>query len=621
MSDTVARARHALSLDDERTTFHPVRIDTTKEDGAGATPRIREVWFAGVHSDVGGGYPDDDLAHVPLCWMMQEAAAADAERRRTPVPCRPAQAALDQASPLAPMHDSRAGLSALYRYDPRRTDDVRVGGNSPIVHHAVAEKMVFGTENYAPLALPAVARVLMPDGTLQPFHGFHAHAMKKTGSAVVLPEETPEHRAERAVAFLKDPNGDYVDLTRDMIWWRRVGYFALLDAILLAVSLPWTAPWLSQQLTKALIVTAGALAPSWAEAWQRHLADAENGLGSNLNDLSGSLGGFAPSYARVWVAVIVAQPLVSILVLGLAYVLYRSNGWLRDRIADLARCAWFINQQSTGPVVAPRPITSRIARRVRHSTVALGIANLVANYLFPTASSRGPGPRRVDFDRAHDGGLSRRSRQSLPSQRVPSRVAGAERGRGDSGCRTIHHRQSVLAVRHPGGKRPFLHGVDRHEHALLDRRNPVGVTGFKSSALLYMLAAPLRRWWSGDWFQPVARIGESGTVEWLLYPADGGAPPELPRSRTPKLRWRDVFDLRAIQNKAPSQDSDAAAKLPDIRRRFVATFTAQGTGELFLFVNDVLAAVPFGPTIYGFYLNNSGSANVTVKLTPEPTLP
>ncbi|MFL5063189.1 MAG: phospholipase effector Tle1 domain-containing protein, partial [Xanthobacteraceae bacterium] len=32
--------------------------------------RLRQVWFAGAHSDVGGGYPNDGLSFVPLCWMI-----------------------------------------------------------------------------------------------------------------------------------------------------------------------------------------------------------------------------------------------------------------------------------------------------------------------------------------------------------------------------------------------------------------------------------------------------------------------------------------------------------------------------------------------------------------------
>jgi uncharacterized protein (DUF2235 family) len=78
LSKKVKRACHALSLDDERTTFHPILWDQGKhEDQA----RITQVWFAGVHSNVGGGYPEDQLSNVSLEWMMQHARQAGLDLR------------------------------------------------------------------------------------------------------------------------------------------------------------------------------------------------------------------------------------------------------------------------------------------------------------------------------------------------------------------------------------------------------------------------------------------------------------------------------------------------------------------------------------------------------------
>src|ERR1043166_3989415 len=78
LNPLVRKACHALSLDDERTTFHPLLWDESLEPeltGARTTAseRISQVWFAGVHSNVGGGYPDDSLAHVSLTWILSEA--------------------------------------------------------------------------------------------------------------------------------------------------------------------------------------------------------------------------------------------------------------------------------------------------------------------------------------------------------------------------------------------------------------------------------------------------------------------------------------------------------------------------------------------------------------------
>jgi uncharacterized protein (DUF2235 family) len=64
--------RHAMALDERRAKFRTNRVKAS--DGTD----YKQLWFAGVHSDVGGGYeaPRNRLARVPLRWMMNEAYAA-----------------------------------------------------------------------------------------------------------------------------------------------------------------------------------------------------------------------------------------------------------------------------------------------------------------------------------------------------------------------------------------------------------------------------------------------------------------------------------------------------------------------------------------------------------------
>ena len=56
---------HALALDERRPSFLPIRVE-------GAC----EVWFRGVHSDIGGGNENRGLNDVTLRWMMHKAMAA-----------------------------------------------------------------------------------------------------------------------------------------------------------------------------------------------------------------------------------------------------------------------------------------------------------------------------------------------------------------------------------------------------------------------------------------------------------------------------------------------------------------------------------------------------------------
>jgi uncharacterized protein (DUF2235 family) len=71
----VLTARHAMAIDEHRRPFPITRFDPRAV--ADSEGRYRETWFAGVHSDVGGQYPDDhDLSDLAFGWMVDEAADA-----------------------------------------------------------------------------------------------------------------------------------------------------------------------------------------------------------------------------------------------------------------------------------------------------------------------------------------------------------------------------------------------------------------------------------------------------------------------------------------------------------------------------------------------------------------
>ena len=72
VSRSVQRAVHLVSVDETRKPFEPTLMNHDPD-------RIDEVWFPGVHSDVGGGYQHDALGAITLDYMverMQERAAA-----------------------------------------------------------------------------------------------------------------------------------------------------------------------------------------------------------------------------------------------------------------------------------------------------------------------------------------------------------------------------------------------------------------------------------------------------------------------------------------------------------------------------------------------------------------
>jgi uncharacterized protein (DUF2235 family) len=77
-------ARHALAIDERRRPFPAYRFD--REAVATSEGRFLEVWFAGVHSDVGGQYLDDHkLSDQAFLWMVDEGVAAGLKVERNAV--------------------------------------------------------------------------------------------------------------------------------------------------------------------------------------------------------------------------------------------------------------------------------------------------------------------------------------------------------------------------------------------------------------------------------------------------------------------------------------------------------------------------------------------------------
>jgi uncharacterized protein (DUF2235 family) len=76
LSDAVLCARQALAIDERRIKFEPALWEADPSLGPGEEQRVKQVWFEGVHSDVGGGYGDTGLSDTALLWMAEEATRA-----------------------------------------------------------------------------------------------------------------------------------------------------------------------------------------------------------------------------------------------------------------------------------------------------------------------------------------------------------------------------------------------------------------------------------------------------------------------------------------------------------------------------------------------------------------
>jgi hypothetical protein len=230
LAPQVKRACHALSIDDERTTFHPVLWTEAGESTApidtnGARwikdERLSQVWFTGVHANVGGGYPDDALAYIPLCWIMREAQLHGISFKTDPPDdpdaFRSAASARDKDGR---QYNSRAGIAGYYRYGPRKIKDLchnRLSGRKrdtveialPKIHETVLRRLRSDSNAYAPIGIPG------------------EYAVVSTHGEIWDSAQNPCETADEALA-----RAEQQETVWNIVWLRRLVYFATLAASL-----------------------------------------------------------------------------------------------------------------------------------------------------------------------------------------------------------------------------------------------------------------------------------------------------------------------------------------------------------------------------------------------------
>jgi uncharacterized protein (DUF2235 family) len=202
--------RHAVSIDERRCFFRDNlwgKPFQPGEPGFRVSQDIKQVWFCGVHSDVGGSYPEGEsgLSKITLEWMLREAKLAglrinDNEAKRVLGVAPPAP--FVRPDPTDGQHESLNGpwwaLEFLphYKYDKRKGRphwtwpplgehrhlpiDAETHQNLAVLHESVFDrrqnvpeycpKNLVGTdyprEKYAPLFPDAPGYMKTPDGQL-----------------------------------------------------------------------------------------------------------------------------------------------------------------------------------------------------------------------------------------------------------------------------------------------------------------------------------------------------------------------------------------------------------------------------------------------------------------------
>lgn len=128
IGNNVSIARHALAIDEHRSDFVPT-IWNLKEN-----MDLKQMWFAGSHSDIGGSYKPDAngavLSDNALGWMIDEAQKAGLET----------ESFLEEGiteSPLGKLHNSRR---SFYRVKKKYYRDINQANGSVLIHKSVKQR-------------------------------------------------------------------------------------------------------------------------------------------------------------------------------------------------------------------------------------------------------------------------------------------------------------------------------------------------------------------------------------------------------------------------------------------------------------------------------------------------
>ena len=585
----VRRARHALALDDERDSFWPLLWDEIAEEELRAKnlagfdwineERVRQVWFTGMHADVGGGYPDESLSYVSLLWMVAEAQECDlrtvdsiTERYRALV------------NSYGPMHDSRAGVGAYYRYQPRKIaallepvsentlslrdpeiqddNNVRKGLiRKPLIHESAIARIASGTDGYAPIALPDDFEIF-PDIAREtaPLETTGGPETRETPNcAPLLPQEV---RNQLAAAGIKSAIATAMESALDFVWKRRNLYFINVAATTAALVWPWIAGRAPNQFAEGGADPGSILLITTAREW----------LGKLITLLAAPL----PDITRRWTDAWAASPFSFIILVAIISFLRGRSTKLETQLRDKSRSIWHsaiprIPPASAGqsPAGLGQHVESRI-ERFRNSAPFQRSLQILKWGLLPNVYAILMALLIVWLI------LATVTQVALPYLETgksfcPSQTAGFATNLlcNDAQFTVVQDQDYVITFEVTSDWKDGSYATD-----------PRGVAAGDMRWLVGYLGAPFRRVIGARYLQPIAE------VRW----------PETPdRSAGAMLQALDV------------------QLVPDEPNRFQARFTARAGGQLYLFSNDAVSLVGLDHFYTKSPAANAGTATITVE--------
>lgn len=171
LSDKIQVALHAMAIDEKRSAFSPTLWVRPPDAESPPGQVVEQVWFSGVHSNIGGSYPDSGLSDTALDWMIKRLRAHT-------------QLAFDDAYIADYVHPDALGKGVESRKLPLYVDS-RIYPYQRLLKQQVPSGSGFG--NWFRRSFRALDRRNIPPHGLQPIgERLHVSVLERCATPVVF---------------------------------------------------------------------------------------------------------------------------------------------------------------------------------------------------------------------------------------------------------------------------------------------------------------------------------------------------------------------------------------------------------------------------------------------------
>jgi hypothetical protein len=478
--------------------------------------------------------------------------------------------------PYDKLNDSRHGLAGYYRYQPRKLADIYSRPPYKLSLRDDFQHIVDIFENRPDPEREVMAELAIAQSyVVRPNPKIHQSVLDRIRigndgyAPIVLPEWYDVVGHDGAIV----PNGAIApsdarsrairqEQVWDWVWGRRIVYFLTVFASLFLAALPLIERW---RPGRGPVSPAEVVVP--------------------IIDL---IAAFLPSFVKPWLNAFRNSPGRFLIGLLLVSGLMIAGGWMQGHIRDLMRGIWRTPD-------APATGSGGVVYRIRSAGPYRAFFYLLKYWILPTLfallifvfllAAAITLVNRVSFTAFDLAGRVCASSQNRPARLVTG-VATAQ-----FETRTLCT-ATGLAVESNRSYRITLVVTDPWEdgHAF-DQPGPDKVKGIETGPRGFgwdkmtsamVLGLPMRRLLATNWFATILRIGNTGLGEVVL-----------------------AFDR---QDSPPCQCPATTS--------YTATFRAQKTGEVFVYVNDAVIGLPGYFDVF-YRSNNKGRGDLTLQLLAD----